>query len=494
MIIVRISLLGVYRRRLCSLALFLSLFFVSASEGAVLFVDAGAAGANDGTSWTDAYTDLQTALTTAADDDEIWVAAGIYRPTGDADRTQSFILRNSIALYGGFSGTETLREQRNWTINETVLSGNIGAPDTNADNSYHVLIGSGTRRTSVLDGFTISDGAADGAGFNRYGGGMFNDSGSPTITNCIFLRNISIYLGGAMYNLSSLGSPMITDCKFSENSAEAGGGIMNSSGSSPILTRCIFTQNGAVLGGGAIFNSENCNTVVTDSTFSNNNAYDGGAMLSFHHCSCTVTNSTFSFNTAGDDGGALLNNSSDPTMTNCTFTGNTANYGGAIYNHVADPVVMNCTFFENNAFGEGFSMLNNNSSPVVTNSIIWSSGGAARHIHNQIASSPIFSYSVTDQPGVGNTTADPRLGPLADNGGPTSTHALLDGSSALDAGTSTDAPVTDQRGISRPQGIAFDIGAYERSIARAASGGGCSFGFTPEALLFILPLCFLMKR
>ncbi|HOO88980.1 MAG TPA: hypothetical protein PK442_14835, partial [Synergistales bacterium] len=97
MIIVRISLLGVYRRRLCSLALFLSLFFVSASEGAVLFVDAGAAGANDGTSWTDAYTDLQTALTTAADDDEIWVAAGIYRPTGDADRTQSFILRNSIA-------------------------------------------------------------------------------------------------------------------------------------------------------------------------------------------------------------------------------------------------------------------------------------------------------------------------------------------------------------------------------------------------------------
>ena len=497
MIRVRILLFEVYRRRLCFLALLISLFFVSSSEGAVLFVDAGAGGANDGTSWADAYTDLQTALTTAADGDEIWVAAGIYRPTGDVDRSQSFILRNSIALYGGFSGTEILREQRNWTINETVLSGNIGAPDTNADNSYHVLIGSGTRRTAVLDGFTIGGGNADGAGSDRYGGGMFNDGGSPTINNCIFHGNNAAFLGGGIYNLFPEGSPTITGCTFSENTAEAGGGILNDRGSSPILRTCVFSHNSAVFGGGAIFNSEDCSTLVTNSTFSNNTARDGGSIVNNtgHSARITITNSTFLSNSATAKGGALLNVLSDPAVTNCTFTGNSAAIGGgAMYNDTANPVVMNCTFYENDAFGEGFSMFNNNSDPVVTNSIIWSSGGTIRHIFNQGASSPVFSYSITDQPGAGNTTANPQLGPLADNGGPTNTHALLDGSSALDAGTSTDAPATDQRGISRPQGIAFDIGAYERAIARTASGGGCAWGFSPQTLFLILPLLFFMKR
>jgi len=491
----RMRLFGKYG---CFSLLLLSIVFLllppPVAEGATIYVDTRAAGANDGTSWADAYTDLQTALATAADRDEIWVAQGIYRPTTGVDRSISFILRNSVALYGGFAGTETAREQRDWTANETVLSGNIGLPDTNADNSYHVVIGSGTNRTAVLDGFTLSGGNADGPGSDRFGGGMFNDGGSPIINNCIFRGNNAGFIGGGIYNLSPDGSPTITDCTFSENIAEAGGGIMNDRGSSPILRYCVFSDNSAIFGGGAIFNGENCNTIVTNSSFSNNAAGDGGAILNNtgHSGRITITNSTFFLNSASSKGGALLNLLSD-AVTNCTFTGNSAAIGGgAMYNDTANPVVMNCTFYENNAFGEGFSMFNNNSDPVVTNSIIWSSGGTIRHIFNQGTSSPVFSYSVTDQPGTGNITANPRLGALADNGGPTSTHALLDGSSALDAGTSTGAPVTDQRGVSRPQGPGVDIGSYER--ASSGRGGGCNFGFSPSMLLLALPLFIFVKR
>src|SRR5262245_61802335 len=97
----------------------------------VIFVKAGAVGANDGSSWANAYTGLQSALAAAnpssADTVEIWVAAGTYTPRPTADRSLSFTLKNNVQVYGGFAGVETQREERNSAANVTILSGDISA-------------------------------------------------------------------------------------------------------------------------------------------------------------------------------------------------------------------------------------------------------------------------------------------------------------------------------------------------------------------------------
>ena len=109
----------------------------SAFGAATIFVRSTASGANNGTSWVNAYTSLQSALTAAVSGDEIWVAAGVYKPTATADRTISFALKNGVGVYGGFAGTETMRSQRNPNVNVTALSGDIGMGGVTTDNSYH---------------------------------------------------------------------------------------------------------------------------------------------------------------------------------------------------------------------------------------------------------------------------------------------------------------------------------------------------------------------
>ena len=169
-----------------------------AEAAQIRYVDAGAGGSNDGTSWTNAFTDLQDALTAAATGDEIWVAAGTYRPTAGTDRTLSFVLKSGVALYGGFSGAETERGQRDAAANVATLSGNIGDTGSASDNSCHVVHGGGADETAILDGFTVSGGNADGAGENENGGGMYNDSSSrPTVTGCRFANNYADDQGGA---------------------------------------------------------------------------------------------------------------------------------------------------------------------------------------------------------------------------------------------------------------------------------------------------------
>ena len=89
--------------------------------------------------WATAFTDLQPALAAAGSGDEIWVAAGTYLPTSTTDRTISFAMKNGVAVYGGFDGTETMRSERNPAVNVTILSGDIGTPGVSSDNSYHVV-------------------------------------------------------------------------------------------------------------------------------------------------------------------------------------------------------------------------------------------------------------------------------------------------------------------------------------------------------------------
>ena len=175
---------------------------ISSAAGSVIYVDASATGDNNGTSWEHAFTDLQDALSETERDMEIWVAEGIYKPTTGTDRTATFQLKSGVALYGGFAGTETSVQQRNWESNITILSGDIGVLVDNSDNSYHVVTSSGTDTTAILDGFTISGGNADGSYPHNAGGGMRNDDGSPMLRNVTFRDNSAAMYGGGMLNAS----------------------------------------------------------------------------------------------------------------------------------------------------------------------------------------------------------------------------------------------------------------------------------------------------
>ncbi|MFC2031082.1 hypothetical protein ACFLWA_10175 [Chloroflexota bacterium] len=149
------------------------------TNGKVLYVKPG--GSSDCSSWPSAC-DLQTALATALVHDEIWVAEGVHTP--GTSRFDTFQLITGVAVYGGFAGTETSRDQRDWRAHATILSGDLDGDDVSSigdsfENSLHVVTGSGVVSTAVLDGFTVSGGYADLWDFDVCGGGMLNRQGSP---------------------------------------------------------------------------------------------------------------------------------------------------------------------------------------------------------------------------------------------------------------------------------------------------------------------------
>ncbi len=127
----------------------------TARAAGVIYVNHAASGSDDGSSWENAYNDLQAALTEAGIGDEIWVAQGTYYPTDGADRTISFSLKDGVAIYGGFNATETERSQRDWENNSTVLSGDIGVKEDTSDNSYHVIYNDGVADTAILVSWTF---------------------------------------------------------------------------------------------------------------------------------------------------------------------------------------------------------------------------------------------------------------------------------------------------------------------------------------------------
>ena len=409
------------------------------------------------------------------------------------------MLMNGTKIYGGFAGTETDLAQRDPKKNLTVLTGDLENNDTckvdgitmSADqivgtNSAHVVMAGWWNYTAagcVLDGVVVT-GGSDG-GLDTSGGGL------------IVWQHASV---------------TINDCKFIGNKANfgSGGGVYVEDGTATI-TNCEFVNNKAV---GAIdyMNAPNSH---------------GGGLLGWNGSQVSVSDSTFVGNlTSGSGGGASI--STATSFTNCTFDGNTAPIGSAI-NVYADARLMNCTITKGTTISHPSYTAEQASAICVwhimskgtqiANTILWSDEGIeiynfAEPFKNELPGVTV-SYSVVQNGEVGTgtvsndiVTGDPKLASLADNGGYTRTCALQTGSSAIDAGTSTGAPSTDQRGISRPQGSGIDIGAYEVSstsptpqptVAPTGSGGGggggggCSAGFGVNAML-LLPVLFLMKR
>jgi len=308
------------------LALLVGFLGVTPARAAgVCYVKWNASGTtHDGTSWTNAYTDLQSSLG-ASPCTEIWVAAGTYKPsvlTVPPDvRSATFLLKNGVALYGGFAGTETLRSERMYMTNVSILSGDIDNNDNqtpiitniatvtgNKTNSYHVVTaGDGTTSTAVLDGFTITAGYSDN-GTDLSGGGLWIIGHSP-----------------------NLSSPTLSNLTISGNyGGSNGGGGARLGSSTSTLTNITFSNNTSTgAGGGLEISNASSAVVLTNVTFSGNStsttASSGGGVFLTTGVTATLNDVTFSGNIAGPTGGSAIGTNPSATLTinNSIIWGNT---------------------------------------------------------------------------------------------------------------------------------------------------------------------------
>lgn len=411
------------------------------------------------------------------DGDEIVVASGTY----------------VIAAPIDFKGKAVTLRSASGDPNDTILDGQGSV--------YHVVqCISGEGAASVLTGFTITGGNANGSYPDDQGGGMYNYNSSPTVTNCIFSGNLANYYGGGMYNERS--SPTVTDCVFTGNSGEyCDGGGMYNYGSSPTLRNCIFSINSAFLGGG-MCNSESSSPLVENCTFSDNSADEGGGILNDMNCSPTVANCTFIANSAIDGGGmwstrqcspivshcSFIDNSATdigggmggifayssqvaqcrfignsagntggamyigkyavntPHVTNCTFSGNSAvNGGGGIYySESFESTLTNCTFSRNTASGGGGIFVGRGSLNVSNCIFREDSPGAILSAADTYVLTVTYSNIEGGFAGTGNIDADPLFADAygADNIAGTADDdlRLLAGSPCIDAGSTLMIP------------------------------------------------------
>ncbi|MBI4557841.1 MAG: PKD domain-containing protein [Candidatus Hydrogenedentes bacterium] len=421
---------------------FLTVLVLSLSLGApaaVWYVDKDNTGAEDGTSWASAYNTIQEGIDAVyvAAGGEVWVAEGTYTAATNPVVT----MKESVHLYGGFiglgaGGNESTRDQRNWRVHVTIIDGE------NARRGIHGA------NNATLDGFTVTRGNAGN------GGGMYNSSVSPTVTNCSFTANSAVSNGGGMYNQSS--SANVINCSFLTNSANGDGGAMSNWSSLVTISNCTFSSNSANSDGGGMFNYSYSSPVITNCIFTDNSAgYDGGAIQNDDHCSPTVTKCTFSANQTGRYGGGMSNwVSSSPASTNCIFANNSAtDEGGAVWNAGSSPTLVNCTLSGNSAAtGNGIFSRDDGSSPTVTNCILWDAALP------EISGPSTVTYSDIQggYTGTGNINADPRFVNVS-NG---DLH-LRGGSPCINTGTNAGAPPDDLEGQVRPRTGTVEMGAYE---------------------------------
>jgi hypothetical protein len=458
-----------------------------------LYVKHNASGTNNGTSWTNAYTSLQSAIDYArgcSNIQEIWVSSGTYKPskdkTGNASpgnvNAKTFYINFPVALYGGFAGTETLLSQRNLASNVSILSGDLDnndsanpavtAADVQGTNANIVLHIQDVASGCTADGFTITAGQF-ASGFA--GGGLHNEgTGFPfgcnaTVRNCKIQGNA----GPAVFNSGNLGSSstgkatlLLENSTISGNSEDfyAAGIYSNSNGGRTItsVNNCTFSNNTSTGTSNSGAYNEAAPSGTGEATFSNcifrdNSATSSGAAVHANAANSGVinhsfTNCIFMNNTSGNKGGAYYANGASSgritsSFTNCTFYNNAATNGGSAVYHTTNvaptsPMLLrNCILWQN------------------TNEILLE-GLATLTLSYSLINGSSAPTGVTADNSLFNT--DPIFVNAA--GGDLQ---LQNTSPAVNAGTNTGAPATDLDNNPRPALGGFDMGAYE-----SQSGGG----------------------
>ncbi len=337
---------------------------------------------NDGLSWNDAFASIQAGIDACgsgskSDPDIIHVAAETYY--------ENIALDIYVVLLGGYPAGGGSRDPN---ANETIIDG--GASNT--------VVKIDTESEVTVDGFTIQNGSA------QFGGGIYCECSSPTLTNCTLSDNEANEHGGGIYceyssptltNCTLIGnaandgggihcwddsSPTLTDCTLSDNEANEHGGGIYCDDSSPTLTNCSISGNSAKYYGGGIYCHESAPTIIECTLSGNSAGYDtahsnsGGGICCQDYSSPTLTDCTISGNNAINEGGGICCEAySSPTLTNCTISGNSAkHYGGGICcEDYSSPALTNCTVSGNTAAnGGGGIRLSGSCSATLTNCTI----------------------------------------------------------------------------------------------------------------------------
>jgi predicted outer membrane repeat protein len=330
--------------------LFILCFFIMSNLSAQVFVDIDATGTADGTSWENAFTDLQDAIEVTPNGGIIWVAEGIYFPRTPTNWPSSiektFYINRHIKLFGGFQGNETVLEERDWETHQTILSGDLNQDDipqdfesNRSDNVINVMRFEEVSDYAELDGFIIEHGHANvsqidvtgerGGGIfsygavqirncvirenyaQTYGGGLYfrhDECSGALVENCVFVGNYCEASGGGMIVAVVQSIPVrVRNSAFLKNTANEGGGGFYSNDSKSILENNIFTDNNSGFWGGGVFflaelNGGALQTITLDSCSFYSNQSSSGGGLDFRawnvYNSITVTNSIFEDNIA----------------------------------------------------------------------------------------------------------------------------------------------------------------------------------------------------
>ena len=378
-------------------------FFTNSVFAKIIYVNAanGAAVTKDGTSWPNAYVNLQDALSdvTLAAGDQIWVAKGVYKPsvilgTGADNRDKTFSLKTGVAIYGGLFGNEAVTDisaiTRNFIANETILTGDLNGNDvagvdaTKTDNAYHVLVSALNDNTTILDGFTITAGYADGAGqvdidvsnaILRYSGaGIFTRRSNAIFSNLLIKGNAvngsagqaanggGIYIGGGAISVSKTSISNNTSTTTATSNGTAGGVFISgyaNAYNTTTFTDVIIADNTAKGSGGGVYVNSYATPSFLRGSITNNTAQNtyGGGVAATTYTSPSFTDINFEENVAESRAGAFhsLGNASyknGVSFTRCSFTKNKVNNGngGAVYvSNYVNPTFADVTFSENTA-------------------------------------------------------------------------------------------------------------------------------------------------
>jgi hypothetical protein len=247
-------------KHICLVALLLCIGSFGAVGQTIRYVKPVASGTGNGSSWANASSDINAMITASSAGNQVWVAAGLYKPTTTTDRTLSFGYKAEVSLYGGFAGTETNLSSRTLTYpSSTTLSGDIGVVGDPADNSYAVIRMQATAaafNSTFYDGFVITGGNANNTSTvqQTQGGGIHIRGVAGTVTvpvvrNCLITNNRASFWGAGVYVASNT-STQFVNCVFQQNTALQGGGIaLDGTGTSATITNCAFTSNTATSGG-----------------------------------------------------------------------------------------------------------------------------------------------------------------------------------------------------------------------------------------------------
>jgi predicted outer membrane repeat protein len=429
-----------------SLALLLVFFN---SFGTVWYVKQNSTGSNNGSSWSNAFNDLQSGIGAAIPGDQIWVAQGVYKPDTiwPIDRGISFNLNDGVSWYGGFNGTETSIGQRNISLYQSILSGDIAIAGNTADNSYHVVKAISVGSLTRIDGFKIISGNSDlDNNISYHGAGLYSKDGSPTVANCTFQANHAYGRGGALAHESS-GSIKIFYCTFVNNSSGSYGGAINVSGSLALIQDCNLTLNQSSTYGGALYVSGGTTTVDRCIISGNLCNQSGGA--AYMNSICNISNTLIVGNIAGGASALYYNAASFSInhIVNCTIADNSSQSGSEAVYSFDSTRVSNCILWGNSP---GPQQLLNYNSNRVDNCII-QNGYTCSCASNILTGNPMFS-----SPG------NAGLAPFDASG---YNYHVVGNSPAINAGNNNYLIINydtyDLDKLSRVADTTVDIGAYE---------------------------------